>query len=303
MAEISNFYVDPVLTNLAVEYRNGQFIADQVMPIVPVLRETGLYWVFGKEAFKIPRTRRAPYGESARIDVSGTTTAYVCAEYAIRSEIEDRERDNSDDVFRLQMRKTRRATDAILLDREKRVAGVVQSTSTFANAGPSVQWSTIATADPVNDVRAAKKVIRNKIGREANTMIIPQDCYDSLVQCSKIIDRIKYTAPMGDITSDILQRLFGIPNILIAASKYNSAQDGDTTTLADVWTDTIVIAYVSQTPSIEDVSLGYTLRQRNFQVRTWRDDPRHCNVIEPSVIDAEEVVAADAGYLITDVMA
>jgi len=304
MPDVSNVYIDPVLTNLAVGYRNGNLVADQLFPTIPVTRRTGVYWQFGKESFGMPRTLRAPKTRAAKVDFAATQLTYAVENHALAMEIADEERDNADSIMQLETRKVRLITDLLLLGREKRVADLATDAAVITqNTTPSIKWNTIATAIPVEDVRNAKIALRTATGLDANFMVIPRTIVDQLMLVKTVIDRIKYTVGLGQITMDVLKALFGMDNILIPSAKYNTAQEGDTVALTDVWPDTVVLGYVNNVADIEAMSLGYMFRQQAPQVTRWREEDIKTDSGMIEVIEKAAIVCPEAGYLLTDCLA
>ena len=56
--------VDPVLTQLAIGYRQATFIGEQVMPVVNVEKEGIRVPAYGKASFVEYQTERAPHAAS-----------------------------------------------------------------------------------------------------------------------------------------------------------------------------------------------------------------------------------------------
>lgn len=307
MPPIRDTHVDAILTNISIAYKNATFIADKVMPIIPVRKESDKYYKYGKERFNLPETLRAPRAESKEIDWTVSTDAYSCDEHTLSGAIDDRERDNADNPIDVDSDTTELLTDLIMLGYEKRVADLVTNPGNYAAsnkrtlAGTS-QWSDAGNSTPVKDINSAKKALED-VGVVANTLVLPNSVYYAMKENGDIKERIKYSQT-GLVTLDILKTLFEVDNILLANSKYNSANPGQgTTSLVDVWNDNVWLGYVAPRPGLKQLTFGYTFQARKFQVRRWREDRRHSDIIEPSVVQDEKIVASDAGYLIQDTLA
>jgi hypothetical protein len=306
MPTVRDTHVDAILTNISIAYKNASFIADKIFPIVPVKKESDKYFKYGKERFNLPETIRAPKTRSKEIDWAVSTDNYSCEEYALSIAIDDRERENADNPIDLDTDSTEIVTDILQLGYEKRVADIVTNAANYpvghkkTLAGTS-QWSDTANSTPVRDVEDSKKALED-VGLVANTIILPNSVFHKLKENGDIIERIKYSE-RGIVTLDLLKSLFDVENIYLANSKYNTANPGQSPSLTDVWTDNVWIGYVAKKTSLKQLTFGYTFRARKFEVRRWREDDRHSDVIEPSVVQDEKLVAADAGYLIQDALA
>ena len=298
MPLVSDVHVDAMLSNLSVKYRNAAYIADRVMPAIPVAHESDQYWIFGKENFMIPETLRAPNAPAARVEWSLSDDSYTALEYALASPIGRRERDNADDGLNLEISTTEYVTDMLLLDREVRVAGIAQDTGTFTAAEPNPNWDE-AACTPVEDVMAASEAMRLAVGRRPNLMVLPAAVLYTLKSAAAIIDQVKYTSD-GRVTLELLRRLFEIDNILVPEAQKNTAAEGETESMSDVWTDTVGLYYVNPAAQQKTVTMGHTFRARPFRTRKWDEDDTEATIVEVSMIDAEKVVCAGAGYLLNN---
>lgn len=296
--------VKPVLSNIAIGYRNesSEYIASQVFPRVGVAREVGEYWKFGHEAYKRYRTRRAPNTNATVIDYLGTRSEYNCEEYALSAAIGKRERDNDSAPLSIERRKTTLVADAMLLDAECRMAELITATGNWANASPSTKWDA-ASATPITDVAEAREIVRKGSGgRRPNTLVLPQIVLNALEQSEAVLARLS-TAALQITTLDVLRALFQVPRILVPGTLTDATAEGQTTTtLSDVWGDSVWLGYVAPTPSIDIPSAGYTFVQRDFRARMWRDEGPEIDYVELSLIQDEKIVCASCGYLLDNVL-
>ena len=59
--------IDQILTTVARGYKNSAFVGMTLFPYVPVGQRGGRILKFGKEAFRLYETRRAPGGLVGRV--------------------------------------------------------------------------------------------------------------------------------------------------------------------------------------------------------------------------------------------
>ena len=120
---LRDVHVDRPLTNVSIAFSNDRYIADQVFPVIPVQNKSDVYFVFDEDSFYRRRAKpRAPGTRSQRMDYTLTTASYNCLSYALAKQIPDEVRNNSDQPLRPDVTATKFVTDALLLDRERRVA-------------------------------------------------------------------------------------------------------------------------------------------------------------------------------------
>jgi hypothetical protein len=77
----SDVHANRPLTNISVGYMQRQdiYIANKVFPIVPVDKQSDLYWIYTKnDWFRDEAQRRAPATESVGSGYGVSTASYAC---------------------------------------------------------------------------------------------------------------------------------------------------------------------------------------------------------------------------------
>jgi len=301
MPMTSEVHVDRALTNLAVAYKNGAFVADRILPRVPVKNETDLYWIFGREEYKRERTIRADGAEANELEWSITTGTYHCLEYALRGKITDRQRKNADAPLTLDRTTMQKLRDAIALDYEMRVEALVTSTSVITNYTTLTgnnQWDDDNfIGDIEEDLDTGKETIRQAIGRDPNTVVIPAAVAKVVKRDPAVRELIKYTHSDLLVRGDLPPMLWAM-EVIIPGGIYNTKAEGQTAVYDDIWGNDILLAYVEPTPSLQTMSLGYTIVAQDWLVRQWREENKRTDFKEVSEILDEKIVCSDSGYLI-----
>lgn len=295
-------HVDAALSNISIKYRNMALIAERVFPVTPVIKESDKFYVFRKEELAIERALRAAGAEAREITWDVDTSTYSAEEYALKHLVPDRVVNNADNAIRPKITSTQKLTNKILLAQEKRVALLAQDTNTITNnATPGTQWDQ-ASPNIEGDIDTAKNSVRTNAGVEASSVVLPYRIAQIVKKDSTVRNLIRYTVP-GDIllrNGDLPPVLWNL-EVIVGGAIQNTANEGATASLADVWTDSVLVFYKEATPSIDVLSLGYIFRVGDFVTKTYRVEERAGDMIEVSVIEDEKIVAADAGYLITNV--
>ena len=305
MPTVKDIHQDAVLTNISLQYQNPGFVADLVMPRMPVKKESDLYYIYGKERFSVPNTRRAPKSPYGKVDWTPSSDTYQCKEEGLEESIDDRERKNADKPLNLEIDTTELLTDLIALKRETRVATLLTTVANFTNdttLSGTDQWSDKSGSDPVDDVKTAILAINASIGLDPNTMVIPREVYEELKQHPAILERIKYSQK-GIITADLLAAVFEIPRILIAGSLYNTAMQGQTASLSRVWGKHVFIGYVETNPGLKKITTGITFQAQARMTERYREEKIKSDTFRVSEIVDEKLVAELAGYVIRDAVA
>ena len=297
-------HVDSILSGVSIRYTNDAMIADEILPVVPVKKESDKYYIYTR-AWKLPQSERAAGAEANEVEWNVSTDTYQCEEYALKDMIPDRVRDNADNPLDLDVDTTENLTELIQLGREKRVADIVFAAGTYgaqtsALAGAN-RWDDYAGSDPIGDVDAAKAVIHAASGKLPNVMIMGYQVFLKLKQHPDLLERIKYTQK-GIMTEQLMASLFEVDRVLVGKALYDSTQEGVAESPGYVWGKSVALLYVEPSPGLKKISFGYQFQSRGFRTKKWREEGREGDFIEAGEIREEKVVGAATGYLYTTVI-
>ena len=295
-------HTDTALTNISIAYRNTEFIATQLFPMVPVNKISGKYYIYTKaDWLRREADVRAPGTRAARGDYGLSTANYTAIERAIAKGVPDEIVDNADSPLRPEFDATEWATNQILLEQENEVAGVAFGAGSWSgSATPSVLWSN-DTSDPIGDVATATNSVVSTIGKEPNTGVMGRGLWRYTQQHPDIVDRIKGAAgPQSPavVTLNAVAALFGVNRILVGNAIADSAAEGVASSLAYIWGNHFLVAYVAGSPSLLNPSAGYVFTYKNREVSRFYEEQERQVVIEARQSWDTVVTAADAGYRI-----
>lgn len=326
LSGVQNVHVNTLLSQFSIQYHPTGFIAEQVFPVVPVAKESDLYLSWDKgQAVRVLRSDgygslRADKTESKQVDFGGTWTNYKAQEWALKTAISDREKANADSAFNLETSKVRGTQDLVLLDYEIRVAKIC---TTVANYGANnvvtnaaaTQWNNSGFASLTStgsghsaiaqQILAGRNAMRiSSLGLLPNTIIIPYAVAMVMVNDPGFIDLVKYQMQNLNDTENVLPpKLWGM-DVLIPRGEFVTTQEGEAVSPSDVWGKNVVMLYVDKNPGIGTLTFGMTLRQRPWQVKTWRQEwIAGTTFYEPSFVQIEKLITADCGYLIASAIA
>lgn len=300
----------PLLTSLSVAYRANKFVAEELFPRVTVDTQEGKFPVFGREVFIVEDTIRSPKTESNEMHYSVGTTTYNCKHQALKYYVSQDERDTypgSDEAATINV------TKKVLLKQESDLATYACTTGTYNASNTTTltgtnQWSDAANSDPIGDIWTGKTAIMKSLGEYPNTMIVGGDAWAKFAAHPDIREELKYTTSAITRPEDIAM-FFGFTKVIVAPSISNTALEGATETMAFLWGDNCVLAYVTPSPGRNELSYGYMLDYGGRQVRTWYDEDRNADAIEVEECYDYKLGCVDtssasiAGYLIYDCIA
>lgn len=298
IAELRAAGGDPMLTPFSLAYANDQdvYIADDVLPAVPVVLESDTFLVGDKSRFNIPEAKRNPRGHYKEIDWTATKDSYFAEEYGLETKIDDRERRNSPGAIDLDSNGVEILTDAILLNRERRVANLVTNTANITQnttlAG-TAQWNDPA-ASPVAQSMAARLAIQAASGQFPNALAIGWRVLESMKTNPAVSDFLEGERPNPQNLADY----FEIQDVFVGRASYNTAKEGQTSTLADIWGKDALFFYRVPRPALRRAAFGYQMQVQALQVERYRDNPAKSDVIRVTEIRGEKLVAPNMAYLV-----
>lgn len=320
---VGGVHIRQDLGNLSIGYHPTGMVADQVWPVFPVKHESDDYWFWDKgQAFNLRRSDgkgslRADGTASNELEFGATIKSYTCQEYALSTKITDRQRNNADSSLSLEISKTRRVKDLLMLDYEKRVASAVTNAASYAAANKvtnaaATQWNNGAFVSiPTGGQSAIMAQILGGIdavrqstgGVMPNKILIPESVLIVMANDKGLAELYKYVRGDGLTTGNPFgPRIAGL-EVVTPTAMSQTVAEGEATALTDIWGKNVVIYYSDQNAGLDTLTFGLTFRQRADQVKSWRDERLESTFYEPSIIQAEQAISFDCAYIIINAIA
>lgn len=327
MYDPSLLYVDPILTDFSVGYKDPILVGERIMPVVPVDTQSGRYRVFDKSNRVRFPSRREP-GTVAN-EVRGgrwSEDTFKTRERSLQAAVADEERQqltsqgglaNATFGGALQLNPEEDAAklilNSLLLDHELSTAALVRNTATYP-AGNTVtlltadQWDNYAgaTSNPIDIIRAAILKIGALVGVPPNRMLIGSMGTSWLENHPDVVARFtnfNLTDP------EAFRTLTGFEGeiISVGVDDYYNANDLEeaTVSMTSVWGKDVWLGYVNDNLELNDLSFGKTFAQRYPDGTTrpterWREEGRKSDLVRTSYKWDLKVTSSIAGYLIKD---
>ncbi len=300
---------DPILSNVSVAYKNEEYIAEQILPIVKVATVTGKYFVYDTSNFRKSVSLRGMGASAKEVDYGvSQSTAFVIKEHALKELVPDELIEQAPSPLNPEMDATENVTEKLLVEKEydlatwMKVVTNITNYKTFTGLAGAYYWSDYANSDPVGDIRTGKAAVHAKIFKDPNVLVLGKEVYDKLVDHPDIIDRIKYSA-LGVATTDLLARIFDVQKVVIGAAGYESATEGQTSSMGYIWGKYAWLLYVAPRPAIKQISFGYHFQNKVREVDKWYDKDRKGTFVRVTDCYTREIVSVDCAYLMTAVVA
>jgi hypothetical protein len=235
----------PDLAQLAYSYKDPDniFIADQAAPFYPVSDVNGKYRKFNEDTFynepmvaigKEDHPNKVKWGSAyVNYDLSGRALSIFLSKLD-----EDQAITQYGSIAKWRAVSTLVLTRMLLLQREREVATLYQTTANFASGYYSTPtaWTTVTTL-PKSDVITA---VDTPLLAPPNTIICAHDVYRCLQKHADVRSDVTISVPkraQGNAIVDIpsLAAYFDINNFVVGSALYNSTPASSSPTFTRIW--------------------------------------------------------------------
>ena len=283
--------IDHHLSNVAINYRPAGFIADRILPVVPVPKQSGACSAWG----------------------AGISNAdYFCKNYTIKADMTLEDRANADPVFvqHFEEGRVHRVQDALFLDWEIRAASQVTDP---ANVGSSTtvasRWSDYVNSDPLKDIWTGIDNVKMATGYRPNRILFSGTAWRHFRRNKAVIDKAPNLHMSGGGIYPSVRQVKDLLElqVLVGNAWYNAAEEALPLNLTQIWQDHVLVYYTPEQPSLETPSFGYYFRWAvpglpNMQVeRHPYNSRRHCDEVEIGYYQDEIITTKSLGFLIRNV--
>ncbi len=301
-------HIDVGLTNVSVRYAPAQFVAGQVFPMLPSLKQSDKYWTMGIDNLRSIDDERRPAALSNQMEQDVTAAGpYFCDGHALHDWVSDETADGVDAPLDPQIDSTQALTDVIMLNKEVNlvaalVAGMTPidlSASTYANA-----WDNATGTDPITQIDKAKETIQLATGQMPNCLLMSRPVWRGMRNNPQVKSRVSGALEGIDktmITADQFAATCEVDNVIIAPAINVTSKRGQATTSAYVWGKYALLFYRPPSPGLRTIALGYEFRwmvgQLGSAVYTDYSKRRHATWIEAHQYYAQQMIVPAAGVL------
>lgn len=256
-----NRVIDPVLSNVALGYKDDEFIAHHLFPDVVMPTSGAKVIKFGKESFLKYNMRRAPGSKTARVQYGHVTDPVSFYQDALDGVV-PREflRDLTGATRPMINREAQAVNSTMRIMRrglEIEAAGLAMDAANYdANHKDTLsgtdQWDN-ASSNPLDKIDSYQEAIRASIGAYANTLILPSKAFKAVRRHNVLKEQFKYTDSKS-ITVDMLAGYLDIPKVVVGRSIYAEDENSD---FLDIWNHAVLAYIPPQGQMIDSPSYGY----------------------------------------------
>jgi len=232
-------HIDVPLSNIVVGRRTEGFIADQLLPVVTVDKQSNLYYKFSaKEWFRHESglTARAPMTEAKKVSFTVSSDTYYAKNYALGAEWPVEDEVNADAVLNWATNNALFVMDKLMIDYEMRVANLAVTSANVATIFLASSGWNSAARTAYTDLLTWRDAFKDITGKMPNTLILPRNVMSKLKVNDQFRD-ILYGDRGGVVAAAQIGALLEIPKVLTPTIQVNTSAEADpqTGTYADVW--------------------------------------------------------------------
>ena len=298
------------MANLSVQYKNDEYIGEELMPVLPVSKRSDSFPTYAKrERLGASDDAMTHSSDANELSASRSSDSYSVLDYGMKDSLPAATVENEDPAFDEMMDLTEALSEQIALNREVRIANVLTtaanySGNTLALSGAD-QWDSGAGGNPIKNIQDAIAACWS--GRGAGDLVgfCSLDVWNVLARHAAINDLYKGTLP-GLNKMDRLAQEFGLSRILVGAARKDGANSGQAASYSRIWGKHFGIVRVAQSPSKRSASFGTIFRMNGDPTTSEWFDPdagiRGGYYAKVGVSEDARVVAGDTGYLLASVI-
>ena len=268
--------LDPVLTQFAVDYMQSDEGKKNILRlpgVVPVAKKSGKYRKWNKGDLLRSEMKARSRGTEAHFGDQGVSLEdYSCKRYAIGAKLTD---EDYDDFLRdgmslgaatreAEMSKVKWLVEQAYLLMAKKFADVVLAAASWgtgvggnanqtgaASAGSNqfIQWDR-AGGLPIGDILNQHVTLENSIGRNGNVLLTGPLVHLGIRRNAEVKDQLKYTdsqVPREGRLAD----LFEVERYAKLSAAENTAAEGQTVSMSNVFGKHALLAYFSSEQTID----------------------------------------------------
>lgn len=314
-----DLHIDQVLTNYVVGRRPPGYIADQVVPILPVAKRSNVYYKRNyKEGLIFTKNLDAMAPGAAAKEVFWTVSSdnYYADKWGLGTYWAEEDMVNADEVLQLDQESAEFVTDRLLIAYEMRIATSI-TTNVYTTTNVNTAWSNTTGSRPYDDIQLQVELFREHNTLRPNVAIIPEKVMSYLRRSDQLRDLL-FGDRGGVPTNEQLAGLFNIGKVLVPetfintygpAETFGAAFVSNSISLAPAWGDQMKFLYVAAAPGRKvdtymqafrwtDPALGvpFAIRRLPYNAKRMRQD------IDAIYYQSEKIVSQELGWQINSLV-
>ncbi|MBL4700445.1 MAG: hypothetical protein JKX85_04230 [Phycisphaeraceae bacterium] len=219
-------------------------IGGLVMPVYEAKRQGGEFPIIPRSVlFQMAETIRANGGSYNLIGIKYGKGNYSTEDHGLGSPVDKRLAAMVEDYFDAEVETAEIVRNIVLTNYEQRVSDAIMDVVKYVPNGSLATWLSggvpNSLAKPILDVEARVQSLYSR-GIVANAMVMSWNTFRNLRNMQEIIDRVSSNGAGSptkseDITPAMLSSVFALPHIIVGKAQKQTANEGQTSSLATIW--------------------------------------------------------------------
>jgi hypothetical protein len=223
-----DLHVDTVLSNAVVGRRPEGYVADQLVPILGVSKQSNIYYKVDhmvNRRYDPNLSARAPGTEARKVKFTVSSDTYFAKNYELGADWAVEDEVNADEVLQWATGHAELVTDRLLIDYEMRVAALANGATNLTSV--ATPWSNTTGSRPMDDLFDMAESFRTRTGVKPNVLLYPEEVGTKLRRNDQVRDML-YGDQGGIATDQQIAALLNIPKVLTPSLLINSTSIGQT---------------------------------------------------------------------------
>lgn len=265
---------DKLLSGVSSAYVPKGFIVEQVLPTIQAKQYTGLLGKYGSAHLRIENSIKGGRGKYRQIETRVySTVAYLIEGHGLEGFVSKEDYANVYDPFEAERDEAMGLSTVLWLEKEKTLADTLANTSVITqfvdfSAVPTKQFNDYANSDVLGVCTTAQNAILDATGVLPNLAIMDVKLWKVLRYHPQLLDNLgfKWDRP-GGLKEDEMAKALGVDQVLFGSARYESAKEGQSSSLAPVWGKNLHFLVSPAKAEIMQKSLGYLVRPSGTEPR------------------------------------
>jgi hypothetical protein len=241
--------------------QRGYIGASVFKPVSVGLQSANMTKITLENVLQSRTSPRAPGTGYQRNDFEFTTYNYSTQEYGLEEPMDDRTVKIYSDLIDAEAIHSARAIDGVLQQFERAIETAVYNTGSWTGALTTAitnEWDDHTNATPIDDIGTAAEAIFIRTGVRPNALILNSWQLWNLMQCSQILDRIKYAAEATQQhVANVIAMVMGIDRFIVSGGIKNTANPLAAASLSRLWSNEyMMLARVAESNDPQEVCIG-----------------------------------------------
>jgi len=303
MGQKHPFPVDPVLTQIAMAYRNAAMIADSVLPRIPVGGEVFKFTRYEKdERFNTPDTLVGRKSRVPEVEFGATEDEASVRDYGLEDPIPQADINAAGSRYNPVEQAVEAMQDLIALGREVRVSSMVMDANNYGADNKKAvanAWTDKANSTPLDDLLEALDAPLMR----PNVVAFGMANWRALSTNPQIVKAVHgNSGDSGVARRQQVAELLEVDEILVGQSYVNTAKKGQAASFQRVWDGVLAFHRNPAANTRNGITYGFTGQYGDRVSGQWEDKNiglRGGQRVRTGESVKELITAPDLAYLLT----